>query len=96
MRPSKRKRVNDAVHTVNVSRVLSLTTIKDESNVFSTVPVVALLTSSKIHLDLSNVWNDYKVEQFALTATPLSVDDLITEEGGVLSGPREYLKLFYA
>lgn len=96
MRPSKRKRVNDAIHTVNVSRMLSLATIKDESNVFATVPVVALLTSSKIHLDLSNVWNDYKVEKIALTATPLSIDDLLVEEGGVISGPREYFKLFCA
>lgn len=76
--------------------MLTLATIKDEANVFSTVPVVSLLTSSKIHLDLSNVWNDYKVEKIALTATPLGVEDLITEEDGVLSGPREYLKLFCA
>lgn len=96
MRPSKRKRVNDAVHTVNVSRMLSLSTIKDEANVFSTVPVVALLTSSKIHLDLSNIWNDYKVEKIALTATPLNIEDLDVEEGGVISRPREYLKLFCA
>lgn len=96
MRPTKKGKVNDAIHSVNVTRTVRFSTTQDENTAFVTVPVVALLTSSKIHLDLSNVWNNYKVDSINIVITPLHMDDIDVIVDGVRQKIRDYFKIFSA
>lgn len=96
MRPAKKSKVNNAIHSVNVTRTVHFSTTQDENTAFVTVPVVALLTSSKIHLDLSNVWNNYKVDSINIVITPLYTDEIDVIVDGVRQNIRDYFKIFSA
>lgn len=97
MRPSKKGKVNDAIHSVNVTRTVRLVTTPDENTVFTTVPIIALLTSSKIHLDLSNVWNNYKIVSINVAITPLFTEDIrVFVDDEEFSDALDYFRIFSA
>lgn len=65
MRPCKRSK-NDAIHVVNNTREASITVERGESSCYSVIPAYAILSSSKLHRELSKVWDEYKIEKINL------------------------------
>lgn len=65
MRPCKRSK-NDAIHVVNNVREASITCERGESSCYSVIPAYAILSSSKIHRELSKVWDEYKIEKIGV------------------------------
>ena len=85
----KRPRFANNAVVINSQRTLSLTTETDESSVYESFPIACFLTGGKMHGQLSNAWDEYKIEAVEITVTPSGTEEIQDEEKRTL-----YIRFF--
>lgn len=76
----KRPRFSNNAVVINSQRTLSLTTEADESSVYESFPIACFLTGGKMHGQLSNAWDEYKIESVEITVTPSGTEKIEDED----------------
>lgn len=76
----KRRRFTNNAVVINSQRTLSLTTEADESSVYESFPIACFLTGGKMHGQLSNAWDEYKIEAVEITVTPSGTEEIKDED----------------